>query len=118
MMHQNGKKKLNLKSSHRKSLLRNQTMTLITYGSVTSTKVRVKEVQRFAEKLVTIAREGNFFNARRRALAILPYKQEVLLKLFNEIAPRYVNRPGGYTRVIPLGKREGDTATIARLEWV
>lgn len=118
MMHQNGRKKLNLKSSHRVAMLRNQAIHLITHGCLVSTKARVKEVQRLAEKLVTIAREGNNFNARRRALAMLPYKQEALLKLFNEIAPRYVNRPGGYTRTIPMGKRTSDTATIARLEWV
>lgn len=118
MMHQNGRKKLNLKPSHKRSLLRNQAITLIMHGHVVSTKARIKETQRFAEKLVTIAREGNNFNARRKALAQLPYKQEALLKLFQEIAPRYVQRPGGYTRVIPLGKRPSDTATIARLEWV
>lgn len=118
MMHQNGRKKLNLKSSHRVAMLRNQAIHLITYGCLVTTKARVKEVQRLAEKLVTIAREGNTFNARRRALAMLPYKQEALLKLFNEIAPRYVSRPGGYTRTIPMGKRTSDTATIARLEWV
>jgi len=118
MRHQNGRKKLNLKSSHRKSLLRNQTIHLITYGHLTTTKATVKEVQRFAEKLVTIAREGNTFNVRRRAKAILPYKEEALIKLFKEIAPRYVQRPGGYTRVIPMGRRMSDTAPIARLEWV
>src|SRR5207248_8313227 len=64
-----------------------------------------------AERLVTIAREGNNFNARRRALSLLPYKEEALIKLFKEIAPRYVQRNGGYTRVIPLGKRISDTAT-------
>ena len=79
----------------------------------------MKEVQKLAEKLVTIARKGsNDFNARRRARALLPYKEEALLKLFKEVAPRYIDRPGGYTRVIPLGKRASDTATIARLEWV
>lgn len=117
-MHQNSKKKLNLKSSHRTALLRNQALYLIEYGHITSTKARIKEVQRFVEKLVTVAREGNNFNARRRALALLPYKQDALLKLFIDIAPRYVNRPGGYTRVIPMGKRASDTATIAKLEWV
>ena len=65
-----------------------------------------------------MAREGNTFNARRRAKAILPYKEEALVKLFTEIAPKYVSRPGGYTRVIPMGKRESDTADVARLEWV
>jgi len=118
MMHQNGRKKLNLKSSHRTSLLRNQVIHLITYGHLTTTKARIKEVQRFAEKLVTIARRGNNFNDRRHALSLLPYKQEALLTLFNEIAPRYVDRPGGYTRVIPLGRRASDTAVIAKLEWV
>lgn len=118
MRHQNKRKKLNLKPSHKKSLMRNQLIHLITYGSLTSTKTTVKEVQRFAEKLVTLAREGNNFNARRRAKALLPYKDEALIKLFTEIAPQYVSRPGGYTRVIPMGKRISDTADIARLEWV
>ncbi len=118
MRHQNGKRKLNLKPAHKKSLMRNQVIHLITYGHLTSTKATVKEVQKFAEKLVTLAREGNNFNARRRAKAILPYKDEALVKLFTEIAPKYVSRPGGYTRVIPMGKRASDTADIARLEWV
>lgn len=118
MMHQNGRKKLNLKSSHRTAMLRNQVIHLITYGHLVSTRARVKEVQRFAEKVVTIARQGNNFNARRRVHALLPYKKEAVIKMFNEIAPEYVERPGGYTRVIPLGRRVSDTATIARLEWV
>jgi large subunit ribosomal protein L17 len=118
MMHQNGRKKLNLKGSHRRSLLRNQVIHLITYGHLTTTKARIKEVQRFAEKLVTIARRGNNFNDRRHVQSLLPYKQEALLSLFNDIAPRYVDRPGGYTRVIPLGRRASDTAVIAKLEWV
>ena len=118
MRHQNGRKKLNLQSDHRKALLRNQAITLISHGSLTSTKARVKEVRRFAEKLVTIAREGNTVNARRRAQALLPYKDEALVKLFMEIAPRYTQRPGGYTRIIPLGKRMSDTAMMAKLEWV
>lgn len=118
MNHQLGRKKLNMHPAHKRSLLRNQTILLIEKGSVTSTKARVKEVRRFAEKLVTLAREGNNFNARRRAKAILPYKDAALVKLFAEIAPRYVNRPGGYTRIIPLGRRVSDTAEIAKLEWV
>jgi large subunit ribosomal protein L17 len=118
MMHQSGRRKLNLKSSHKRSLMRNQMIHLITYGSLTSTKATVKEVQRFVEKLVTVAREGNNFNARRRVQALLPYKDEAVVKLFTEIAPKYVSRPGGYTRVIPMGKRMSDTAEVARLEWV
>lgn len=118
MRHQCGRKKLNLSAPHRRSLLRNQAMVLIAHGSLTSTKARIKEVQRFTERLVTIAREGNTFAVRRRILSELPYKKEVIDQLCVEIAPAYVNRPGGYTRVVPLGRRTSDTAQIARLEWV
>ena len=118
MKHQINKQKLNVKPSHRKALLRNQAIHLITYGSLTTTRARAKEVKRFVEKIVTKAREGNTFNVRRHVQAILPYKQEALAKLFHEIAPRYIGRPGGYTRLIPLGRRISDTAQIAKLEWV
>jgi large subunit ribosomal protein L17 len=118
MRHQNGRKKLNVSGPHRKALLRNQVIHLITYGHLVTTKARVKEVRRLAERLVTLARDGNTFNARRRAKELLPYKDEALIKLFVEIAPRYVDRPGGYTRMISLGQRMSDTASIAKLEWV
>lgn len=118
MMHQSGRKKLNMKSSHRKAVLRNQVIHLITYGKLVTTKPRLKEVKRLAEKVVTIARAGHDFNTRRRIQAILPYNEKAVLKLFNEVAPRYVDRPGGYTRIIPLGRRKSDTAPIAQLEWV
>jgi large subunit ribosomal protein L17 len=118
MKHQSGRKKLNLSGSHRKALLRNQVIHLITYGHLVTTKARVKEVRRLAERLITIASEGNTFNARRRAKAMLPYKDSALVKLFTDIAPKYVNRSGGYTRIRSLGQRVSDTASIARLEWV
>jgi large subunit ribosomal protein L17 len=116
--HQNGRKKLNMKGAHRTAVLRNQVIHLITYGSLQSTKARVKEVQRFAEKLVTVARSGVDFNTLRRVRQELPYNMNAVNKLVKEIAPRYVERPGGYTRVILLGTRASDTAPIARLEWV
>ena len=118
MKHQSGKKKLNLNPAHKRSLMRNQVIHLISFGHLVTTKARAKETRRLAEKLVTIAREGNTFNARRRAKALLPYKDDALIKLFMEIAPKYVSRPGGYTRVIPLGRRISDTAEVAKLEWV
>jgi large subunit ribosomal protein L17 len=118
MNHQIGRKKLNVKASHKRALLRNQVMLLIEKGHLVSTKARIKEVQKMAEKLVTLARKGNTFNVRRRAKMFLPYKDTVLDKLFVDIAPQYASRPGGYTRVIPLGRRISDTAPIARLEWV
>ena len=118
MNHQNGRKKLNIHPDHKRALMRNQAIILIEKGHLVSTVARVKEVRRFAEKLVTLARQGNTFNTRRRAQALLPYKEEALVKLFNDIAPRFKQRPGGYTRIIPLARRISDTAEVARLEWV
>jgi large subunit ribosomal protein L17 len=118
MKHQIGRKKLNVKSSHKRSLLRNQVIHLIEHGTLVTTKPRVKEVRKLAERLVTIARKGNIFSVRRRAKMMLPYKDAALDKLFKEIAPKYIDRPGGYTRIIPMGQRVSDTAPIARLEWV
>ncbi len=118
MRHQNGTPKLNVKESHRRSLLRNQVIHLITYGHLTTTKAQAREVKRLAEKVVTLARKGPDFNTKRRVRAILPYKLEALETLFTSIAPRYTERPGGYTRLISLGRRPSDTASIARLEWV
>ena len=118
MRHLSGRKKLNLKAPHRRAMLRNQAIHMINYGHLVSTKARVKETRRLVERIVTIAREGNTFNVRRRVHALLPYDVDAVIKLFKEIAPQYVSRPGGYTRIIPLGKRMSDTATVARLEWV
>jgi large subunit ribosomal protein L17 len=118
MNHQNGRKKLNVSQKHKKALIRNQAISLITYGYLVSTKARVKEVRRFVEKLVTIAKNGGHFNNIRRVKAMLPYKAVAITKLFNDIAPKYENRLGGYTRIISMGKRVSDTAEIARLEWV
>jgi large subunit ribosomal protein L17 len=118
MIHQNGRKKLNLKTHHRKSMLRNQVIHLIKFGSLQTTKVRAKEVSRMAEKIITVARTGYDFNTIRRIKQMLPYDEAAVVKLIKDIAPKYVTRPGGYTRVIPLGRRMSDTAPIARLEWV
>ena len=118
MKHQIGKRKLNLKSSHRKAMLRNQIIHFILNGTLTTTKPRAKEVQRLTEKLVTIARKGNDFNVRRQVQAQLPYKEEAVVKLIKEIAPQYVQRPGGYTRLTNVGIRVSDVAPMALLEWV
>lgn len=118
MKHQSGYKNLNMSSARRIALLRNQTIHLITYGSLSTTKGRAKEVQRFAEKVVTAARNGSDFNTIRRVNQLLPYSKDACKKLIAEIAPRYTQRPGGYTRLIPLGRRPSDTAPVARLEWV
>ena len=118
MKHQCGRKKLNRKPAHKKAMIRNQVIHLINYGFLQTTKARVKEVQKTAEKLVTVARHGWDFNTIRKVKQALPYNEKAVEKLIKEIAPKYSTRQGGYTRVIPLGQRVSDTAKIARLEWV
>jgi large subunit ribosomal protein L17 len=118
MNHQNGRRKLNVSSKHRKAMLRNQALLFIKYGVLRSTTARIKEVRRLVEKVVTVARDGNNFNARRKALQMLPYEPKTLEKLFEEIAPRYVTRPGGYTRIRLMQRRLSDTAELAQLTWV
>ncbi len=118
MNHQSGRKKLNRKPAHKKAMVRNQIIHFIKYGFLQTTKPRIKEVQKMTEKIVTIARNGYYFNTIRRIQKILPYDQNMVKKLIKEVAPKYVDRPGGYTRVIPLGKRASDTSIIARLEWI
>ncbi|MBP6892042.1 50S ribosomal protein L17 [Candidatus Babeliales bacterium] len=119
MRHLNARKKLNMKPSHRKSYLRNQVINLITYGHITISLAGAKEVRRFAEKMVTLAAKGTpDFNTRRRAKQLLPYSDSAIEKLFTEIAPVYVTRPGGYTRILRLGRRASDSASMARLQWV
>ncbi len=117
-MHQNGRKKLNVKPGHRKALLRNQVIHLVKYGFLQTGKVQAKAVQRIAEHMVTVARAGYDFNTIRRVKQLLPYDDAAVTKLIKEIAPKYLNRQGGYTRIISLGRRVSDTAPIARLEWV
>jgi len=116
--HANGKSKLNLRSDHRKALLRNQIISFINNGQLVSTTPRVREVKRLVEKLVTIAREGKNFAVIRRVWQKLPYDKSAVYKLIDDIAPRYVDRPGGYTRCVSLGRRVSDTAPIAILTWV
>ena len=118
MKHQYGRSKLNLKSAHRRALLRNQVIHLIKFGSLQTTKMRAQEVQRWADKIVTVARTGYDFNTIRRVKQLLPYDATAVTKLIKEIAPKYVGRQGGYTRLIPMGQRISDTAPVARLEWV
>lgn len=118
MMHQSGKSKLNVKPAHRISLVRNQVIHLVKYGFLHTTKAKAKEVQRLAEKITTIAKAGSNFNTIRRIKQMLPYNEDIIRKIISEVAPKYLNRPGGYTRVINLGRRPSDTAQIARLEWV
>nr|WP_298573393.1 50S ribosomal protein L17 [uncultured Mogibacterium sp.] len=112
----NGYKKLGRNSAHRKSMLRNLVTDLFREGRITTTLDRAKEAGRAAEKLVTLAKRGDL-HARRQVLAYV-FDEDVVTKLFDEIAPEYAERNGGYTRVLKLGPRQGDNAEIVYLELV
>lgn len=112
----NGYKKLGRNSAHRKSMLRNLVTDLFREGRITTTLDRAKEAGREAEKLVALAKRGDL-HARRQVLAYV-FDEDVVTKLFDEIAPEYAERNGGYTRVLKLGPRQGDNAEVVYLELV
>jgi large subunit ribosomal protein L17 len=89
---------------------------LLGYEKITTTESRAKEIRRIADKMVTLGKKGDL-NARRQALAFI-YDEKVVSKLFDELAGRYAERNGGYTRVIKLGPRQGDAAPMAVVELV
>ena len=112
----NGYKKLGRNSAHRKSMLRNLVTDLFREGRITTTLDRAKEAGREAEKLITLAKRGDL-HARRQVLAYV-FDEDVVTKLFDEIAPEYAERNCGYTRVLKLGPRPGDNAEVVYLELV
>ena len=116
MRHQRSGKKLGRDSAHRKALYANLTGSLIEHGRIRTTETKAKAVRPVAEKMITLGRDGSI-HARRQALAFLR-SQEIVHQLFSEVAPRFKDRPGGYTRVIKLGPRQGDAAPMAYLELV
>lgn len=109
-------RKLGRTSDHRKALLRNQVTSLFRSGRIETTFAKAKETQRMAEKMITLAKRGDL-HARRQVLAYV-YDEDIVTKLFDEIAPNYAERNGGYTRVLKLGPRRGDAAEMAILELV
>lgn len=113
MRHRKTVAKLGMVSSHRKSVLANLTSALILSAKVDTTYSRAKATQRFAERVITLAKRGDL-HARRIVFSRLQDKVAVD-KLFEEIGPRFKDRPGGYTRVVKLGPRRGDGAESARL---
>lgn len=115
MRHLKAGRKLGRNASHRLALMRNLTRALIEHGRIITTVEKAKEVRRFAEKLITLAKKGGL-HARRLALTRLPDKKSVA-KLFKELGPRFQDRPGGYTRVIKRHERRlGDAGRTAFLE--
>lgn len=109
-------RKLGRDSAHRKAMLRNLVTDLFREGRIQTTVHRAKEAKKVAEKMITLAKRGDL-HARRQVLAYV-YDEDVVTKLFDEIAPKYEDRNGGYTRVLKLGPRRGDCAEIAFLELV
>lgn len=116
MKHRVGFNKLGLKTSHRKALHRNMTISLFRYERITTTKSKALAVKRTVEKMITKAKIDSVHNRRHIARDIKD--KEILAKLFTEIAPRNEKRPGGYTRVLKLGSRRGDAADMVILELV
>jgi large subunit ribosomal protein L17 len=117
MRHNNSGRKLNRTAAHRKMLLRNLVTALFEHERIQTTAIKAKEARSLAERLITIAKRGDL-HARRRAARKVNDPQ-VLRKLFDEIGPRYTERPGGYTRILRLsGPRHGDGAELAILELV
>ena len=111
-----GTRKLGKTSTQRKALLRQQVTDLLENGKMETTFYRAKEVQPVVEKMITLGKKGDLA-AYRRALAFIT-KENVANKLFKEIAPKYADRNGGYTRVIRTGARRGDAAEMAVIELV
>ena len=111
-----GYRKLGRPTAHRKAMLRNIVTDLLREGRISTTEFRAKEAKREADKMITLAKRGDL-HARRQALSYM-YDETVVKKLFDEIAPRYSERHGGYTRILKLGPRRGDGAEIVFLELV
>ena len=109
-------RKLGRATDHRKAMLRNLVTSLLRNERIETTVTRAKEAQRMADRMITLGKRGDL-NARRQALAYI-YDEDVVTKLFSEIAPKYAERNGGYTRVLKLGPRRGDGAELAILELV
>ena len=111
-----GTRKLGKTSTQRKALLRQQVTDLLENGKLETTFYRAKEVQPVVEKMITLGKKGNLA-AYRKAMAFVT-KEDVVQKLFKEIAPKYADRNGGYTRVTRTGARRGDAAEMAIIELV
>jgi large subunit ribosomal protein L17 len=116
MRHLKQGRKLGRTTAHRKALLRNLATALLEHERIITTEPKAKELRRVADKLVTLGKRGNL-HARRQALQTVR-SNSVVQKLFNEIAPRFAERQGGYTRILRLGYRPGDAAAMAVIELV
>jgi large subunit ribosomal protein L17 len=117
MRHQKTKNKLSRSSAHRKSLLMNLSKEIIEHERIETTEAKAKAVKPEIEQLITLAKRGSL-HARRQALSTLAQDKFAVHKLFEEVAPRYVDRPGGYTRILKLGPRKSDSTEMVFIELV
>ena len=116
MRHRKAGRKLNRTSSHRKAMFRNMAASLFTHEIIRTTLPKAKELRQVAEPLITLSKEDNV--ARRRLAFARLRDRDVVTKLFNELGPRYQQRPGGYLRILKCGFRSGDNAPMAYVELV
>ncbi len=117
MRHQRTRHKLSRDSAHRKALLKNLCKEVIEHERIKTSEAKAKAVKPEIEKLITLAKRGDL-HARRQALSALGQDKFMVYKLFEEIAPRYTERPGGYTRIMKLGPRRSDSTEMVFLELV
>lgn len=108
--------RLRRNSAHRRAMLRNITTSLLDKESIVTTAPKAKELKSIAEKMITLGKKGDL-HARRQALAYIQ-DEDVVTKVFTVLADRYKDRPGGYTRTLKLGKRQGDAADMVKIELV
>src|SRR3712207_3931456 len=116
MRHHRSGKKLGRDSAHRRALYANLAGALIEHGRIKTTEAKAKAVKPIAEQMITLGRRGDL-HARRQALSFLR-SQDVVHKLFSDVGPRFADRPGGYSRIVKLGPRAGDSAQMVYLELV
>ncbi len=116
MMHQKSGRKLGRTAAHRKAMLSNLAAALITHKKIKTTDARAKELRRYIEPLITFAKRGDL-NSRRQVLRKLKHKN-IVNTLFNDVAPVYADRKGGYTRIVKLGFRDNDRASVSIIELV
>lgn len=116
MRHRKARYKLGMNTSHRVAMLRNMVTSLLEHESIVTTDARAKALRTLADKMITLGKRGDL-HARRQALSVIRSK-DVTQSLFNDIAPRFAERTGGYTRVIKKGFRAGDGASMSIIELV
>lgn len=116
MRHNKAGRRLGRKTSHRVAMFRNMVTSLLSHEKITTTDAKAKEIRSVAEKMITLGKRGDLHSMRLAASYIR--EKSVVTKLFSSIAPRYKDRAGGYTRIIKLGIRQGDTAPVSIIELV